>query len=43
MDQQFIGGKKACEMLGVHYQTLYKYEKKGLIKVIRTPERDYII
>lgn len=25
---QFISGKKASKILGVHFHTLYKYEKK---------------
>jgi len=37
MESKFITGKKAAERLGVHQQTLYKYEEKGLIKTIRTP------
>lgn len=35
----FLGGKEACKILGVHYNTLYSWEKKGLIEVIRnTPK-----
>ncbi len=30
-------GKKASEILGVCYQTLYKYEKENKIETIRTP------
>jgi putative resolvase len=33
----YVGGKKACEILGVHQQTLYNWDKKKLIDVIRTP------
>ena len=32
----FLGGKETCKILGVHYNTLYKWEKKGLIEVIRS-------
>lgn len=31
------GGKEAAEILGVHQRTLYLWDKKGLIEVIRTP------
>lgn len=37
MSVKFLPGKKTAEILGVHPQTLYKYEEKGLIKTIRTP------
>lgn len=37
MDSKFISGKKASEILGVKRHTLYKYEKEGLIKTIRSP------
>lgn len=33
---KYIGGKKATELLGIHQQTLYQWEKKGWIKTIRT-------
>ena len=33
---KFVGGKKASEIIGVHQRTLYLWEKKGLIKTIRT-------
>ena len=33
----YVTGKKASEMLGVHQQTLYSWEKKGLLDTIRTP------
>jgi len=33
----YYGGKKASELLGVHQRTLMGWDKKGLIKVIRTP------
>jgi predicted site-specific integrase-resolvase len=32
-----VGGKEASEKLGVHQRTLYQWDKKGLIKVTRTP------
>lgn len=32
----FLGGKETCKILGVHYNTLYAWEKKGLIEVIRS-------
>ena len=37
MNNQFISGKKATEILGVKRHTLYKYEREGLIKTIRSP------
>lgn len=38
MDQkQYVGGQEASRMLGVHQRTLYQWDKKGLIEVIRTP------
>jgi predicted site-specific integrase-resolvase len=37
MDVQFISGKKASAILGVKRFTLYKYEKEGLLKTIRSP------
>ena len=33
---KYIGGKKATEILGIHQQTLYQWEKKGWINTIRT-------
>jgi predicted site-specific integrase-resolvase len=33
----YIGGKKASELLGVHPRTLYLWDKKGSIETIRTP------
>ena len=33
----FMSSKKAREILGVHVQTLYQWEKKGWIETIRTP------
>jgi len=37
MNPSFVSGKKASEILGVHQRTLYQWEKKGKIEVIRTP------
>ncbi len=37
MNNQFVSGKKASEILGVQRHTLYKYEREGLIKTIRSP------
>jgi len=34
--RKYVTGKKAVEILGVHQQTLYNWEKQGLIKTIRT-------
>ena len=34
---KYSGGKEASEKLGVHQRTLMSCDKKGLIKVIRTP------
>lgn len=34
----FMGGKKASEYLGVHYRTLYNWDKDGRIETIRTKE-----
>ena len=34
---KYSGGKEASEKLGVHQRTLMQWDKKGLIKVIRTP------
>ena len=36
MNQEYVGGKKASELLSVHQRTLYAWEKKGLIETIRT-------
>ena len=32
-----MGGKQASEILGVHQRTLYNWDAKGIIDVIRTP------
>lgn len=37
MNKNFVTPKEAVKILGVHPQTLYKYEKSGLIETIRTP------
>lgn len=37
MSNKYVGGKEACSILGVHQQTLYNWDKKGLIETIRTP------
>jgi len=34
---QYIGGKEASKILGVHQQTLYRWEKNKLIETIRSP------
>jgi len=33
---EYVGGKKASQILGVHQRTLYNWEKKGYIDTIRT-------
>jgi predicted site-specific integrase-resolvase len=35
--KDYVGGKKASEILGVHQRTLYQWEEKGLIDTIRSP------
>jgi len=35
--ENFVSGKKASEILGVHQRTLYQWENKKLIETIRTP------
>jgi len=37
MEEQYVSGKKATEMLGVHIRTLYMWDKKRKIETIRTP------
>lgn len=37
MSKKFVGGKEACNLLGIHQQTLYQWDKKGWIETIRTP------
>ena len=34
---RYVTPKKACSILGVHYKTLYNWEKNKKIEVIRTP------
>ena len=34
---KFVNTKIAKQILGVHVQTLYNWEKKGIIETIRTP------
>ena len=36
-EHNYVKGKKASEILGVHQRTLYLWEKKGLIDTKRTP------
>ena len=38
-DNKYVGGKQACEILGVHMQTLYNWEKTGKIEIIRHSEK----
>jgi putative resolvase len=35
--EEYVSGKKASEILGVHFMTLYNWDKKKLIETIRTP------
>ena len=35
-NKKYIGGKQACDILGVHMQTLYNQDKLGKIEVIRS-------
>jgi excisionase family DNA binding protein len=37
MEEQYISGKEASSILGVHQRTLYQWEEKGQIQTIRTP------
>lgn len=34
---KYVSGKKATEILGVHWKTLYYWDEKGWIETIRTP------
>jgi len=36
-NDKYLGGKQTSKLLGVHQRTLYQWEKKGLIKTVRTP------
>ena len=38
-ENKYVGGKQACEILGVHMQTLYNWEKSGKIEIIRHSDR----
>lgn len=38
-ENKYVGGKQACEILGVHMQTLYNWEKSGKIEIIRHSEK----
>jgi putative resolvase len=33
----YVGGKEASELIGVHQRTLYQWDKKNKIETIRTP------
>lgn len=35
--KEFIGSKQVCEILDVHYKTLYNWDEKNKIETIRTP------
>lgn len=37
MEEQYVSGKEASRILGVHQRTLYQWEEKGQIQTIRTP------
>jgi len=37
MNKEFITPMEAQKILGVHSQTLYRYEERGLLETIRTP------
>jgi predicted site-specific integrase-resolvase len=36
-EYEFVGGKEASKILGVHQRTLYLWDEKGLIETKRTP------
>ena len=36
-NEEYISGKEALKILGVHQRTLYQWEEKGQIQTIRTP------
>jgi len=36
-NSEYLSGKHASNILGVHQRTLYQWEKKGYIKTIRSP------
>jgi predicted site-specific integrase-resolvase len=35
--EEYLAGKKASKILGVHQKTLYRWEENGYIETIRTP------
>ena len=35
--KRYVGNKEACEIIGIHYKSLYNWDKSGKIEVIRTP------
>lgn len=37
MENKYVSGKKAQEILGISTTTLHKYDKEGIIETIRTP------
>lgn len=37
MDSNYLGGKDASQLLGVHQKTLHMWDEKGKIETIRTP------
>jgi predicted site-specific integrase-resolvase len=39
---EFVGGKEACQILGVHQRTLYQWDAKKLIDTIMEI-KDYIM
>jgi excisionase family DNA binding protein len=36
INTEFVGGKEASKILGIHQRTLYQWDKKGEIETIRT-------
>ena len=34
---KYVGSKQARETLGIHFQTLYSWERNGKIEAIKTP------
>jgi putative resolvase len=36
-ENEYVGGKEASDILGVHQRTLYQWDEKKLIETIRTP------
>jgi len=37
MNKHFVGSKKACEILGVHFMSLKKWEEDNSIEIVKTP------